>query len=79
MPSSSCRRASSSPKWGITSSWLATASRLTKTDDTSTGTIARCVLMPAASMASCSLFRCIHVTVKIAAIMPITPQSWSKN
>ncbi len=41
--------------------------------------IARWVLMPAASMASCSLFRCIQVTVKIAAIMPITPQSWSKN
>ena len=27
-------------------SWLATAIRLTITDDTSTGTIARCVLMP---------------------------------
>ena len=48
---------------------------LTITDESSTGRIARCVLIPAASMASCSLFRCIQVTVKIAAIMPITPQS----
>ena len=76
-PSSSCRRASSSPNVGITNSWLATANRLTITDEISTGMIARWVLIPAASIASSSLFLCIQVTVKIAAIMPITPQSRS--
>ncbi len=74
-PSSSCDFASSSAYRGMIISWFATAKLLTITDDTSTGRIARCVLTPAASMASCSLFRCIQVTVKIAAIMPITPQS----
>ena len=39
-----------------------------------TGRITRWVLIPAASMASSSLFLCIQVTVKIAAIMPMTPQ-----
>ena len=35
------------------------------------------VLTPAASIASSSLFFCIQVIVKIAAIMAITPQSRS--
>ena len=42
-----------------------------------TGRITRRVLMPAASIASSSLFFCIQVTVKIAAIMVITPHSRS--
>ena len=58
-------------------SWLATARRLTSIAETITGRITRWVLMPAASMASSSLFFCIQVTVKMAAIMPITPQSRS--
>ena len=55
-----------------------TDSKLTSTAEISTGRIARWVLMPAASMARCSLLRCIQVTVKIAAIMLITLPSRSK-
>ncbi len=61
----------------MTSSWLSTASKLTMIAELQTGRITRCVLMPAASIASSSLFRCIQVTVKIAAIIPMTPQSRS--
>ena len=78
-PSSSCVFASSSANRGMMISWFATVMPLTRTDETKTGRMARCVLIPAASMASCSLLRCIQVTVKMAAIMPITPQNWSKN
>ena len=42
-----------------------------------TGRITRYVLTPAASIARCSLFFCIQVTVKIAAIMLMMPQSRS--
>ena len=61
----------------MTHSWLATATKLTSTAAISTGRITRFVPIPAASIASSSLFLCIHVTVKIAAIMLITPQSRS--
>ena len=59
------------------SSWLSTASKLTRIAEIQTGRITRWVLMPAASIASSSLFLCIQVTVKIAAIIPMTPQSRS--
>ncbi len=76
-PSSSCDFWISSAYRGMIISWLTTASRLTRIVETQTGRITRCVLIPAASIASSSLLRCIQVTVKIAAIMPITPQSRS--
>ncbi len=60
-------------------SWFATVMNPTRIDETNTGRIARCVLIPAASIASCSLLRCMNVTVKMAAIIPITPLNWSKN
>ena len=58
-------------------SWLITASPLTRSAEIQTGRMIRWVLIPAASIARSSLFFCIQVTVKMAAIMPMTPQSRS--
>jgi hypothetical protein len=76
-PSSSGGLWSSTESRGMTSSWLSTASPLMISAETRTGRITRWVLIPAASIASSSLFFCIQVTVKIAAIIVITPLIWS--